>query len=245
MPKKIGFLRRELLSRRTKRIWSRMKERHTTFNITGQVSAGEYNKFIKGLNEKTFGPFKLTFRKGSITGGIVLSFEGITKRGLDSIEQIFFGKGKPLNRIGRNIKIKTVSRLFKIDFTLTRNIEQGVNFPIDITKGAGVCAITNLHGPSKRKYEGTQRLVQEANSALGKRWQIFLLEEMISQARANGCSSIALLRPEFNVDLTTEHLVKKGVLREDVDSIRSQYYSAARKTGFKKVKGSKYFWIFF
>lgn len=245
MNKKVGHLKSILLSRRTKRIWPKMKERHATFDIGGQVSAKEYNKFISGFNEKTFGPFKLTFRKGSINGGLVLSFEGVTKRGLDSIEKKIFGKGKALNRIGRNVKIKTINRLFKVNFTLTRNIEQGIKFPIDITKGAGVCAITNLHGPSKIKYNGTQKLVEEANSILGKKWQIFLLEEIISQAKQNGCSSIALLRPEYNVDLTTKHLVERGALKKDADSIRSQYYATARKTGFKKVAGSKYFWIFF
>lgn len=197
------------------------------------------------MRKKKFGEFETNLRKGSLNGGLILTLESTASRGLDSIEKKLFGEGKKLNKIGKKIRIKQKSKLFKASFTLTKNIEPNIKFPIDITKGIGVCAITNLQGPSKKKYINTTNIVKNANTAITNNWQIFMLRELTEHAKRKGCNSIALLRPEFNVDLTTRHLVKSGAIRTETDSIRSQYYSSARKTGFKKINGSKYFWIFF
>lgn len=150
-----------------------------------------------------------------------------------------------LTNLTRMIRLKLKNRMCKVKFFLTRTIEPELNLPINRNSEAGICAITHLIGQTSIKYEDIQAIVQQINQTIGINWQNYLLTEISNHAKSKGCNAVALLRLENNPDLTNQHLSKTRVDLKGAESIRSQYYAAARKAGFKKVKGSNYFWKIF
>jgi len=242
------------LALRTAKKWGRIGRVLNPLGILSQVSPGEYKTFVSSFHPAKTGEYTLQFTRGSTNSALILTLSKTTTRTLSSI---LFGRPKEaqlaaqtgtkgfFSRIARRIKIPGSYNLFKTKLTLTREIEPNVALPIDRTKGMGVCAIIDLIGPTARKYKNTQEIAREANETLGTNWQNYLLREITAHAEKQGCSAVALLRPENNPDLTNEHLARAGVNEEGAKSIRSHYFAAARKAGFRKVEGSKYFWKFF
>ncbi len=243
-PKVFRWPRLAIISARTANTFTRTLKNYS-FDIPSQVSSREYRKFVLGFKPVKCGSFTLDFTRGSPDGAMVLAFTKTAKRSIAVGNESKLKKSPLLFKLAKKVKLNVKSRLFKIKFILTRTIEPELKLPINRTSEAGICAITNVIGPSTRKYGTVREFVEELNNTLGGDWQNYLLSKVITHSKSQGCSAVALLRPEFNPDLTKEHLIQYGAKPEDVESIRSQYYAAARKTGFKKIKGSKYFWIFF
>ncbi|HLC79612.1 MAG TPA: hypothetical protein VJG83_04270 [archaeon] len=102
-------------------------------------------------------------------------------------------------------------------------------------------AILSLQGPSPRKFD-SKKAVSDAKQALKEPGQNFLLRELVQLGAEKGAGRIVMLRPEYNPYLDRGFLLSKGLTDEEIDSLKSQYYAAAQKCGFKKKSGSKYLW---
>lgn len=233
-----------LISMRTKKIWPRTL-RKFNFRIPTQVSPSAYKRFILNFKPTKQGAFDLHFSSGGVDGSLILSLSRLVTRPIIPRGANTTNKSTMFSRVMNKIKLRNKNRLFRAKLILTRTIEPEVKLPINREAGAGICAITNLIGPTSRKYENTRALVSELNEELKDNWQNFLINEVSNHARSQGCSAVALLRPENNPDLNNAHLAKYGANQETAESIRSQYYAVARKAGFKKVEGSNYFWKIF
>ena len=231
------------ISERTARLWPKTMKKFN-FRIPSQLSPADYRRFVQNYKPRKIGPFSLHFSKGSIDGAMIFTLSKREDRIITQGNKKLL-KSSGLTNLARTIRLKLKNRMCKVKFFLTRTIEPELTLPINRASGAGICAITNLIGPTSRKYEGTQAIVQQINETIGTNWQNFLLTEISNHAKSQGCSAVALLRPENNPDLTNRHLSKTGVDLKGAESIRSQYYAAARKAGFKKVEGSNYFWRIF
>ena len=242
------------LSARATDIWKKGKSAHRPIGIYSQVNPKEYHSFFLGFSPKQIGDLKVHFSSGSVDGSGILTISKNESRPLNTIlfkpsreKRLKEGTGlfkenSILSNLVRHIKIKGRNRLFKGKFTLTQEIETHLPLPFDRKKV--VCAVTNLIGPTERKYFNSKELAEKTKSELGMPWQNYLLAELIDHAKSQGCGAVAFLRPEFNVDLSKEHLQKAGVSPKEMESIWSQYYASARKTGFRKIEGSKFMWKF-
>ena len=87
--------------------------------------------------------------------------------------------------------------------------------------------------------------MNELDQELGQKAADFMLEKIIEHAKNQGMQAVALLRPEHNPDLSMTHWQEQGLSTELLASVRSQFYAGTRRMGFKKIKGSKYLWLFF
>lgn len=177
----------------------------------------------------------MQIRKSSAEANIMLALTKWVRRNI----------GRAMNIEWIKAKLPIPSNPFRMKFALTSTIEPDIKLPIDRDRPATVCAVMGWQGPSPRKYPLHEEYAKQANEAIGEPWQNFMLKEIVDHARAQGIQAVALLRPEHNKSLTEEHFVKIGLDPKTLPSIRSQFYAAARKVGLKKVRGSKYFWIFF
>lgn len=97
----------------------------------------------------------------------------------------------------------------------------------------GVCFVMTLQGK-----KGAGGLYRSFHEAVRMHPADFLLRELCSHAQKMGLRGIALLRPEKNPWLWMHS-------RSEIQGISRQYYSAARSSGFKKVKGSPFLWKVF
>lgn len=241
--------RASLLGRRTKRLWPRVEtDYRTAYSIPSIASPKTYRKFIANFKPKKVGEFKTHLRKASHEAHLMIALTGLAGKNIGSIlkkEKIIFGKKFKVPQNISETKIKVPSNLFRMKFALTSTIEPGVPHPIDRKSPAAVCAVMGWQGPSQKKYAGHLEHVKHAKKVLGEPWQNFLLKEIIRHAKSEGMQAVALLRPDYNPNLTKEHFVKENADTRNLPGIRSQFFAAARKAGMKKVKGSKYFWIFF
>ena len=230
-----------LISKRTARLWPKTMKKFN-FKIPSQLSPAEYIRFVQNYKPRKMGSFSLHFTKGSIDGAMIFTLSKKEDRLITQGNKKLLKNIRLIN-LAKTIRFKLKNRMCKVKFFLTKTIEPELELPIN--RASGICAITNLIGPASRKYEGSQAIVQEINQTIGANWQNFLLTEISNHAQSQGYSAVALLRPENNPDLTNRHLSKTGVDLKGAESIRSQYYAAARKAGFKKVEGSNYFWKIF
>src|SRR3989338_928065 len=209
-----------LLARRTRRHWPRIADSYRyLYGIDSVAPPRFYRKFIADFKPFSVGKFKLAMRKASHEGNVMFSVTRWTR-------------GFPRNP-------------FRIKFALTSSIEHEFSHPIDRFRPDAVLAIMGLQGPSKRKYASPTRLVNEMNRVVKEPWQNFVLKEFVAFARREGLEAVALLRPEHNPSLSEGYFRSKGLDLEALDGSRRQFYAAARKAGFKKIAGSRYFWIFF
>lgn len=156
-----------------------------------------------------------------------------------------FGRKWKLPTKIANKKILLPSNPFRMKFALTSSIEPELPLPIDRTQAASVCVIMGWQGPSDSKYDNTREMVASLNTELKEQWPNRLLRKMVRYSKSQGMQAIALLRPEYNPTLTEENMAVHGDDPKVLSKIKSQFYAVARKTGFKKVEGSRYFWIFF
>jgi len=237
------------LGRRTRVRWAQFADTYRDqFDIPSQALPQTYRRFIASFRPKKMGRFKVQMRKGASEAPIMLAITNWTTRklGRSLRTQVLFREG-PLQLAPhwfRELKIFLPSNPFRIQFALTSVIEPRLNLPLDPGLPAGVCVAMGMQGPKKIKFENTMGLVREIDAILGDFWQNFLLCELIAHARAQGCQAVAFLRPEHNPALRTEKLHGVGLGDDDIQSIHSQHYAAAKHNHMRKIKNSKFLWFF-
>lgn len=70
----------------------------------------------------------------------------------------------------------------------------------------------------------------------GTPWANFLLQQIKAHSKALGFRGVAVIRPEFNPSLLHSLEI------DPTGTMVRLYYSAAKKEGFRKVRGSNYLW---
>lgn len=238
-----------LLARRTRVRWPKSAEMYRMyFDIHSIAPPQTYRKFITEFCPKKVGKYKLKMQKSGAEAQIMLSMMGKGRKKVQKMlgdEAKILGMKLKLPKRLAEYEVRVQTNLFKVKFALTTAIEPNLPHPLDRKRPAAVCAVIGLQGPSSKKYSKPLEYSKEATKVLKEPWQNFLLKEIVEHARVQGMQAVALLRPEHNPYLTKKHFVEEGVDPKTIPSIKSQFFAAARKAGLKKVKGSKYFWVFF
>ncbi|MFA5125618.1 MAG: hypothetical protein WC462_01270 [archaeon] len=233
--KAISFSKAVFLGARTSLRWNKVSELlQTKFDIPSQAPASSYRKFMSTFPETRVDKYRVNFSHAASESLVMLAFSGWLPRKLIRV----FGKKIPLPGL------KSPVNVFKVRFVLTSSIEPHMNHPFRRDLPAPVCAVTSIQGPGK-KYVNPEKLVADLNEQLHEPWQNYLLGEIVAHAKSQGLDAVSLLRPEYNPNLSNTYLESRGLTSVEIQKMRSQFYAAAKANNLHKIKGSKYFWVFF
>jgi len=232
MPSISRIVKAHGLEKRVEKKWWKVSEFAQKIGIPSSAPTRLYRQFISSFPITKIGRFSLNFSQVQGESLVALTIRTINKRRYVGVKD-------------RKFKIPPIPvpcQPFKARFILASTIEPQIKHPFK--KEKGVCVITSLIGPGE-KYGENMRMVDSLKQEVGGPWQNYLVRQLVEHSKAQGLGAVALLRPEHNHFLSNEYLAKAGVSSGEAEQMRSAFYAAARKNKMKKVKGSKYFWIYF